>query len=229
MAEGRRQRVRAKVAKAGIQILAPHEQLEFFIYPFLPRRDTVPIARQLLAVFGSVGNVLGAPYEELIKIKGMPRLAARTLSLLREIVTEECLLCPSFYVHGANQAAGLIYREYATDKKECLFALVMDKDATLLNLIPVWTEDEPFSVMTIIPKIITSMLRAGGDVLLLAHCGADATEMSNEDESLVAGCVHVFASFKFLLSDYLTITPNGRFRACGFNFNFRRTYLDGKV
>ena len=59
----------------------------------------------------------------------------------------------------------------------------MDKDATLLNLIPVWTEDEPFSVMTIIPKIITSMLRAGGDVLLLAHCGADATEMSNEDES----------------------------------------------
>ena len=105
MAEGRRQRVRAKVAKAGIQILAPHEQLEFFIYPFLPRRDTVPIARQLLAVFGSVNNVLGAPYEELIKIKGMPRLAARTLSLLREIVTEECLLCPSFYVHGANQAA----------------------------------------------------------------------------------------------------------------------------
>ena len=75
MAEGRRQRVRAKVAKAGIQILAPHEQLEFFIYPFLPRRDTVPIARQLLAVFGSVSNVLGAPYEELIKIKGMPRLA----------------------------------------------------------------------------------------------------------------------------------------------------------
>ena len=94
MAEGRRQRVREKVAKGGINILADHEKLEFLLYPYLPRRDTVPIARELLREFGSLNAVFNASTPELESIKGMPKLAALTFPQLKPLLyTAESNVC----------------------------------------------------------------------------------------------------------------------------------------
>ena len=86
MGAGRRQRVREKVHLNGIAGLAPHEILEFMLYPYVPQKDTVPIAHALLDEFGTMDNVLHATEEALLTVPGMPKLAALTFPQLRHII-----------------------------------------------------------------------------------------------------------------------------------------------
>lgn len=47
----------------------------------IPRRDTNPLAHQLLDTYGSFSAVLDAPFDDLVKMKGMTESAAFLLKL----------------------------------------------------------------------------------------------------------------------------------------------------
>lgn len=76
MAEGRRERIREKVRAAGLEALAPHEIIEFMLYPFIPRKDTSPLARAILEEFVTLDGILNAKEQDLLKIEGMSKAAA---------------------------------------------------------------------------------------------------------------------------------------------------------
>ena len=69
-ADGHRERLRARFLAAGPEALADHELLELVLFA-IPRRDTKPIARDLLARFGSFAAVIAAPVVELTKVEGL--------------------------------------------------------------------------------------------------------------------------------------------------------------
>ena len=62
---GHRERMRQKLLAAGPDALLDHEMLEMVLFLALPRRDTKPIARDLLARFGSFANAIAAPFHEI--------------------------------------------------------------------------------------------------------------------------------------------------------------------
>jgi DNA repair protein RadC len=68
---GHRARMREKLLGAGPEALLDHELLEMVLFLALPRRDTKPIARALLARFGSFANAIAAPLNELREIEGL--------------------------------------------------------------------------------------------------------------------------------------------------------------
>jgi DNA repair protein RadC len=82
-AEGHRQRLRQRLLKAGPDALADHEMLEMILFIALPRRDTKPIARELLARFRSFGGVIGAPPPELMTVDGMGEAGAAAVKLVQ--------------------------------------------------------------------------------------------------------------------------------------------------
>lgn len=82
-AEGHRARMRARLLKSGPDALADHEMLEMVLFLALPRRDTKPIARTLLARFGDLGQVLAAPVAELSRIEGLGEAGVATLVAVR--------------------------------------------------------------------------------------------------------------------------------------------------
>ena len=69
--EGHRARMRGKLLSAGPEALLDHELIEMLLFLALPRRDTKPIARLLLARFGSFANALAAPVRDLQQIEGL--------------------------------------------------------------------------------------------------------------------------------------------------------------
>lgn len=85
MAEGRRQRVKERARREGINNFEPHELLELMLYPYVPRKDTKPIAVELLSTFGSLDGVLNATERDLLSIKGMTKEAAFHFSLYYRI------------------------------------------------------------------------------------------------------------------------------------------------
>src|SRR5271165_3826941 len=82
-AEGHRARMRQRLLKAGPESLADHEMLEMILFIALPRRDTKPIARELLTRFRTFGGVLGAPETELRKVEGVGEAGAAAVKLVQ--------------------------------------------------------------------------------------------------------------------------------------------------
>jgi DNA repair protein RadC len=80
-AEGHRNRMRARLLVAGPDALADHEMLEMLLFLALPRRDTKPIARELLTRFGGFGQAVTASAAELRTIEGLGDAGIAALKL----------------------------------------------------------------------------------------------------------------------------------------------------
>lgn len=68
---GHRARMRDRLIASGAESLLDHEMLEMVLFLALPRRDTKPIARELLGRFGSFANAIAAAPTELRGVEGL--------------------------------------------------------------------------------------------------------------------------------------------------------------
>ncbi len=82
-AEGHRARMRNRLLTAGPDAVADHELLEMVLFLALPRRDTKPVARALLARFGSYAGAISAPLPELRRIEGLGEAGAAALKTIQ--------------------------------------------------------------------------------------------------------------------------------------------------
>jgi DNA repair protein RadC len=68
---GHRDRLKKRLVTAGIDAVADYELLEMVLFSALPRRDTKPLAKALLAKFGSFADVVAAPPARLREVRGV--------------------------------------------------------------------------------------------------------------------------------------------------------------
>src|SRR5215472_7907276 len=68
---GHRERLRGRFRDAGAEALSDYELLELLLFRALPRRDVKPLAKTLLAKFGSFAEVIAAPEARLAEVKGL--------------------------------------------------------------------------------------------------------------------------------------------------------------
>src|SRR5262245_28026543 len=79
---GHRQRLRARFLDAGAKALADYELLELLLFRAIPHRDVKPLAKDLLARFGSFAEVISAPRERLSEIGGLSDAAVIELKIV---------------------------------------------------------------------------------------------------------------------------------------------------
>lgn len=68
---GHRARLRERLLTGGAEALADYEVLEYLLFAANPRGDTKPLAKALLAQFGSLNAVVNAEPGALTQVKGM--------------------------------------------------------------------------------------------------------------------------------------------------------------
>lgn len=78
---GHRARLRQRFLDAGAEAVADYELLEMILYAASPQRDTKPLAKKLLAQFGSFANVLQAPLEHLRAVEGVGDAAIASIKV----------------------------------------------------------------------------------------------------------------------------------------------------
>ena len=72
---GHRERLRARFREAGAEALADYEMLELVLFRAIPQRDVKPLAKDLLARFGSFAEVISAPRARLAEVEGLSEAA----------------------------------------------------------------------------------------------------------------------------------------------------------
>lgn len=83
--EGHRDRLRKKYLQGGYLAFHEYEILEMFLTYAIPRRDTKPIAKELLERFGNLDGVVSATLDELSQVSGIKENSAIFLKLLGDL------------------------------------------------------------------------------------------------------------------------------------------------
>jgi DNA repair protein RadC len=80
---GHRARLRARFLEAGGDALPDYELLELVLFRALPRQDTKPLAKALLARFGSFAEVVSAPRARLAEVEGVGEAVVAELKIVQ--------------------------------------------------------------------------------------------------------------------------------------------------
>ncbi|WP_269541486.1 JAB domain-containing protein [Cerasicoccus fimbriatus] len=81
---GHRARLRERFMRGGLDNFADHEAVELLLTLCIPRRDVKPLAKKLLAHFGSLKGILDAPMDELQQLDGMGQVTPVALRIIKE-------------------------------------------------------------------------------------------------------------------------------------------------
>ena len=120
--KGHRSRMRAKLLAHGQRIFDTYELLEMLLYNVVPYKDTKPIAKQLLSLFGDLEGVFSASREDLMRVSGIGERASEFISLvgeLSQIIGAELL--PKESLASADyQSVGerLVHYFYGSEEKQ---------------------------------------------------------------------------------------------------------------
>lgn len=131
---GHRARLRNKLLSRGAAALDDYELLETLLFAFIPRRDVKPIAKALLAEFGSVSGVLAANAAALSKTKGVGETAAaylNTVSELRSRAAKETLATRTV-ISSWNTLLAYVRTELQHESREQFRVLFLDKKNQLI-------------------------------------------------------------------------------------------------
>lgn len=80
---GHRGRLRQRLLEQGGEGLLDHELIEYLLALAIPRRDTKPLAKALLAEFGGIGGLFTADAEALMRVSGMGETSAAAIKIVQ--------------------------------------------------------------------------------------------------------------------------------------------------
>ena len=133
-AVGHRERLRARFDKAGVDGLQDYELLELVLFRAIPRRDVKPLAKQLLSTFGGFAEVIAAPADRLMEIKGVSENVARELRIVHaasvKLAQERILNRP--VISSWNDLLAYCRAAMADEKTEIFRILFLDKKNILI-------------------------------------------------------------------------------------------------
>ena len=82
MHSGHRERMKRRFRETGLSGFDDINALELLLFYVIPRQDTNPIAHALINRFGTLHDVIDAPYEDLLKVQGIGENTATFLKLI---------------------------------------------------------------------------------------------------------------------------------------------------
>ena len=210
-AEGHRARMRARLLHAGPEALADHEMLEMTLFLALPRRDTKPIARALLAQFGSYANVLAASVPALQRIEGLGEAGVAALKLVHaaalRLARAETRDRP--VLTNWDKLIGYLNAALAREKIEQFRVLYLDPRNRLLGdeMISRGTENHtPVYPRQVVARAFE--LHATALILVHNHPSGDPTP-SRDDVVMTDEIRRAAATMDIMLHDHIII-GNGR-------------------
>ena len=168
--KGHRSRMRAKLESYGPRIFDTYEILEMLLYYVIPYRDTNPIAKRLLAEFGTLDDVLSAPVSELARVDGIGEKCAELISLVGRTMLEDAALefRRDVPVFNDYHDTGRFISSYLATSDTNVCMLMLDNNMRLIKIVDISAES--FGSAAIKPKhFVDAVLLSGASVVIIAH------------------------------------------------------------
>nr|WP_279605762.1 DNA repair protein RadC [Methylobacterium sp. J-048] len=208
---GHRDRLREKFATAGGETLPDYELLELILFRAIPRRDVKPLAKALVARFGSFAEVLSAEPARLMEVEGVSAGLAADLKVIeaagrrlaRGALRERSLLNSWSALHDYLRTTMAFapreeFRILFLDKRNHLIADEVQGRGTVDHT-PVYPRE-----------VVRRALELSATAIILAHNhpSGDPTP-SAADVTMTREIVAVLAPLKIVVHDHVILGRNG--------------------
>jgi len=208
---GHRARLRERLIKAGPDSLADHEIIELLLTLAIPRRDTKPIAKALLAEFGGMGPLVAADAESLKRVPYMGDAGAAAIKIVQAALMR--------VLHGEVQDRPVLGNwqglldylraDMAFRLNECVHVLHLDSRNQLIR-------DEIVSEGSIdqsaiyVREVVRRALDFGSAAIILVHNhpSGDPTP-SKQDIAITRDIADACKRLGIALHDHVIIGRNG--------------------
>ena len=167
---GHRKRAKEEFLARGLSGLADHKVLELLLFYAIPQGDVNPMAHELVEHFGSLVGVLNAPYEELVKVKGVGANTAALLRLIPAVAARYMEQCGEFggELSSSWQFHDLLVPLFLGARNEEAYLVCMDGKNKLLTYRKLG-EGITDSVLITARKVLEVALSCNASKVALAH------------------------------------------------------------
>jgi len=211
--DGHREKMRRRFLGGGLDHFADHEALELLLFYAIPRRDTNPIAHELMNRYGSLSAVLSAPVEDLQKVDGIGENAAILLKLVPHICHKARLADAErqdVVLNTSARAGSYLLEHFAGEKNEVIYQLCLDRKGKALSCKRLG-EGNIGSAALDIRRMVENAILSSASAVILAHNHPSGIALpSPEDYAATDRAKAALSTIGVVLSDHI-IVADGTF------------------
>ena len=218
--KGHRERIREKFLNNGIDGFAEYEILELLLTYCIPRKDTKPIAKELLNKFKSLDNVFKADFDKLSAIDGLGKNSIAFLKLIGdlpsiiykdELKNKKLIDRETLKISNKDILLNYLRNKIGYEEKEKFYVIYLSSSNEVI-------EFEENSVGTldrssVYPReIYKKIINLNAKSIILAHNHpSDNITPSKSDIELTNEIAKGLKNFGALLIEHIIITKNSYF------------------
>lgn len=209
--QGHRARLRKRFIQSGPEQMPDYELLELILFRAIPRRDTKPIAKELLTKFGSFTEVINAPSTRLKEISGVGDAVVTELKLIKatSLRLMQSDLQQKTILHSWSTMIAYVTAAMAYEQREQFRIIFLDKGNKILA-------DEIQAEGTIdhtpvYPReVVKRALEVGAAVIILVHNhpSGDPTP-SRADISMTKEIIEACEKIDIKVMDHIIVGRDG--------------------
>ena len=218
--QGHRERIKEKFLKNGIDGFAEYEILELLLTYCIPRKDTKPIAKELLNKFKSLDNIFKADFDKLSAIDGLGKNSIVFLKLIGdlpsiiykdELKNKKLIDRETLKILNKDILLNYLRNKIGYEEKEKFYVIYLSSSNEVI-------EFEENSVGTldrssVYPReIYKKVINLNAKSIILAHNHpSDNITPSKSDIELTNEIAKGLKNFGALLIEHIIITKNSYF------------------
>lgn len=208
---GHRERLRERFLEGRADAMPDYELMELVLFAAIPRRDVKPLAKQLIAQFGSFAEAIAAPYARLREVPGIGESVVTQLKIVEaaalRLARTELLNKPALSSWGAvidyctAAMARSLHEEFRVlflDRKNVLIADEVQTRGTIDHT-PVYPRE-----------IVKRALELGASAIILVHNhpSGDPTP-SRADIEMTRSVTAAAKALNIAIHDHLVVARSG--------------------
>lgn len=210
--QGHRQRLRRKFDKSGFQGFHDYEVLELLLTFIIPRKDTKPIAKDLIKRFKGIPGVLSAEVNQLEQVNGIGRQASQFLKAIDAFLgfyLDQKALIGDIQFTQLHQLVDYFKATIGRNSNEVMRVLYLNSQNKLIaaeNL-----SEGTVSEAVVLPrKIVENALKHHATTVIIAHNHPGGLpEPSDNDDSITQQIKNALHTVNISLQEHVIIVQDG--------------------
>ena len=207
---GHRNRLLDRFAKSGLSGMHDYEIVELILTFVIPRKDTKPVAKDLIKHYKTVSAIIKADSEELMQFKGVGQKSALFLSLLKEVMAY--CLCEKYekqsVISRRKDVENYLRFHFGMRKDEYVAVLFLDNSNHIMATEEI-TEGTVNQCVVYPRVIIEKALKHGASAVILAHNHPGGCANASESDWQITERLYSAAKIlEITLLDHIIILPN---------------------
>lgn len=205
--DGHRDRMRERFFQHGLENYNEVEALEMLLYYAIPRKDTNPLAHELIDRFGSLYYVMDASEEELCEVPGVSEHTAALLKLVPQLVrlSEVNKAAQITTIANTRDAVDFLIPRFKHEQDEILILLCLDNQKRITHVEKL-SHGVVNSVSFDTRRLVETALKRKAVSVILAHNHPNGTaKPSREDDSTTSLVYRALNTVNIALYDHIII------------------------